>query len=237
MPFDDPLIAYAIAQCHLPVIAAIGHHDDYCIAEEICYHREKTPTAAADFILSRFEAVQTRLEQNLTKISQRFLELLNNFKDRQFYLSEKLRSSAKDSNIKQAHIVQKMSYKINENAYACLYKTAQRLQELKSQLPLQSSLQSQKLAFHLDKQQEKLNTLSQSFLERKNGQIDLNMQKLQHSDPVPWMQKGWTQLIKQGKKLQSIKQVTVGDPLMAPMLDGLLQLKVETITKKEKQND
>ena len=32
--FDLPEIAYALAKSKTPIIAAIGHHDDYCVAEK-----------------------------------------------------------------------------------------------------------------------------------------------------------------------------------------------------------
>ncbi|MEY4630877.1 MAG: hypothetical protein RIQ81_997 [Pseudomonadota bacterium] len=60
--FDTPEVAYAIADCPVPVIAAIGHHDDTCVAEEICHSREKTPTAAAQHILNLFLAARQRIE-------------------------------------------------------------------------------------------------------------------------------------------------------------------------------
>ena len=41
--FDSPEIAYALAEAKMPVISAIGHHDDVCVAELISYHREKLP--------------------------------------------------------------------------------------------------------------------------------------------------------------------------------------------------
>ena len=61
--FDSPEIAYAIAESKIPVLAAIGHHEDVCVAEDICYQREKTPTAAADFIISLFQRTRERLDQ------------------------------------------------------------------------------------------------------------------------------------------------------------------------------
>ncbi len=60
--FDAPEVAYAIAGCPVPVIAAIGHHDDTCIAEEICHLRQKTPTAAAQFLVDCFAAARNRID-------------------------------------------------------------------------------------------------------------------------------------------------------------------------------
>ena len=58
--FDTvPRLPYALAEAKMP-ISAIGHHDDVCVAELISYHREKTPTAAADFLI-------TKIKQTFTK--------------------------------------------------------------------------------------------------------------------------------------------------------------------------
>ena len=60
--FDAPEIAYAVAGCPVPIIAAIGHHDDTCIAEEICHLRQKTPTAAAQYLIDCFATVRSRID-------------------------------------------------------------------------------------------------------------------------------------------------------------------------------
>lgn len=50
--FDDMEICKQIAYCRLPVITAVGHFDDICIADEVSFRSEKTPTAAARFLIS-----------------------------------------------------------------------------------------------------------------------------------------------------------------------------------------
>jgi len=67
--FDAPEIAYAIAGCKVPVIAAIGHHDDVCVAEEICYQRQKTPTAAAQFFLDWISGTRDRINHLADRIA------------------------------------------------------------------------------------------------------------------------------------------------------------------------
>lgn len=89
--FDDLEIAKAIAYSELPVITAIGHFEDVSIADEIAFHSEKTPTAAARFLsqrhidsfgklylkieslgrrlLSRFEKERTLLDGTLQRVT------------------------------------------------------------------------------------------------------------------------------------------------------------------------
>jgi exodeoxyribonuclease VII large subunit len=71
--FDQPQIAYAIARCPVPVIAAIGHHDDVSVCEEICFLRQKTPTAAAEEILRQVR----EFRETLRGLNQRLAQALN----------------------------------------------------------------------------------------------------------------------------------------------------------------
>ncbi|MCX6124097.1 MAG: exodeoxyribonuclease VII large subunit, partial [Proteobacteria bacterium] len=87
--FDGEEIAMAIAQCPVPVIAAIGHHDDRCVAEEICHTREKTPTAAADFIIELIRSTRTQLNEHahwlansLDREITQFTKTLDSFRSR-----------------------------------------------------------------------------------------------------------------------------------------------------------
>ena len=68
--FDGAEIAYKVAKCPVPIIAAIGHHDDLCVAEDICFQRQKTPTAAAEFILDILRQTRQRLDQLSANIAR-----------------------------------------------------------------------------------------------------------------------------------------------------------------------
>jgi len=101
--FDSPDIAYAIAQCKVPVIAAIGHHDDVCVAEEICFQRQKTPTAAAQFFLDWFAGTRDRIadlaEKVVGNVSQRLESHYNNLQRLNLELVEQSQGSLNRANI------------------------------------------------------------------------------------------------------------------------------------------
>ena len=48
--FDAFEVAKLVAEAPVPVLAAIGHHEDSCVVEEVCFQHLKTPTAAAEYI-------------------------------------------------------------------------------------------------------------------------------------------------------------------------------------------
>ena len=292
--FDDKKIALAIANAKTPLIAAIGHHDDVCIAEEIAYRREKTPTAAADFILSEVAKINEyisdkaramgrqalslqnyrseqllnlqntllrnatqnqrvkeerldRLQSSLTQLSQKHLhdklESINR-------LNFQLQNSAQTKIIGVLEKVSKYSFQLAKISSARLSSYSNRLIQVENDLN-QVSYRSLDLKMNrLDRLQDQIRRESQRSLTENQHELSLlskdfsqcwqapffaaerKIQSLQGSlkekDPSPWLQQGWTQLYIDKKQISSISDVNKGDKLSSRLLDGVLELKVES---------
>ena len=59
--FDDYGLAFAIANCSIPVFTAIGHDRDYHVADMVAFDFVKTPTALADVFIDCFAAEDERI--------------------------------------------------------------------------------------------------------------------------------------------------------------------------------
>lgn len=66
--FDDYSLALNVAQFPLPVIVGIGHERDVTVLDFVANMRVKTPTAAAEWLISRGEAALDRLRLVATDI-------------------------------------------------------------------------------------------------------------------------------------------------------------------------
>ena len=64
--FNEPIVANAIHDCTIPIVAAIGHETDTTIAELVADERAATPTQAAMKLVPDREALREQLE-SLTK--------------------------------------------------------------------------------------------------------------------------------------------------------------------------
>jgi exodeoxyribonuclease VII large subunit len=60
-PFNEEVVAKAIAAARVPVISGVGHETDFTIADFVADVRAATPTAAAQLVAKPWEDVEVRL--------------------------------------------------------------------------------------------------------------------------------------------------------------------------------
>jgi exodeoxyribonuclease VII large subunit len=230
--FDSPEIAYAIAACSLPVIAAIGHHEDVCIAEEICFQREKTPTAAADFILSVFQKTRERLDQ-LTLGIQKSLRDRSKLQDQRLaMLRERLMYSVQQVLHGYQQQLTSAETQIEMQTQRRLMSRRHELEHLQLGLAQELARRWQQQIYALEQVARTLQTQSERKLFQEKERIFAWERALIQRDPAPWMKEGWTQLIGAKGRLLSIQDLRIGSSLKAPLPDGTLFLTVDRMEPK-----
>ena len=75
--FDSEAVARAIANAPVPVVTGIGHEIDRTIADEVAHEAQKTPTAAAVFIVGAARAHLESADQAWSGIEEWAQRLLN----------------------------------------------------------------------------------------------------------------------------------------------------------------
>ncbi len=69
-PFNEEIVARAIAASHVPTISAVGHEIDFTISDLAADMRVPTPTAAAEWVVSQLE----RFHRDLSNLHERILQ-------------------------------------------------------------------------------------------------------------------------------------------------------------------
>jgi exodeoxyribonuclease VII large subunit len=210
--FDGEEVALAIAHSKIPIIAAIGHHDDTCVAEEICHTREKTPTAAADRILEVFSDTRTTINEKAHSLAV--------YLDREMTKIDRLQSNLKE--------------RLSSVLDTFFSSQTQRLlfQSVSLSRAFETTFNRQTSAFITMASQ--LNHSANSAIQQLIETVLSLHQQLTALDPTPWLKSGWTQLMAKGKQVNSVDLVNPGETLTARLLDGSLQLQVTHKTAKHK---
>ena len=208
--FDGEEIALAIAHASVPVIAAIGHHDDTCVAEEICHTRQKTPTAAADFVLEIFRSTRTQINEYAHVLARALDREVTRFQRTQASLRERLADSVSQY----------------------FARRHERLQVLIGTLDRSFDLLYERQSNTFTQFASSLHHCALTRCMQIGEQVSLLQEQLVRLDPKPWMETGWTQLARAGKPLKSVRDFKPGDTITARLRDGTLDLSVQHATPK-----
>lgn len=90
--FDDYELAANVAQFPLPVIVGIGHERDTTVLDFICAERVKTPTAAAELLASRAEALLDDLRGAAGAMLQIVTDVIGDSRQQLAYLDGQVRT-------------------------------------------------------------------------------------------------------------------------------------------------
>ncbi len=206
--FDNETLAREIAQFPVPVIAAIGHHQDVPLAALAADFAVSTPTAAAHELSRSWEQARYELGEAAQTIMHGYRQSL---------------VESEHSFSRLAHAIERMmSYLVQRfSEYIFVIKTA--VAKIRQRIMLSQSLLV-----------EKTHHILQSF---KYAQEQTGL-LLQHSeqvvalnDPKRQLRLGYS-IVKKGNKIvRSIRDAVVGDDIHVVVADGDLDAKISHIHK------
>ena len=85
--FNEEIVAKAIFESRIPIISAVGHETDHCIADYVADVRAPTPSAAAEIVIAEksqqlhyLNQTQLRMQQHLTNLIRQYKQRLQSIK-------------------------------------------------------------------------------------------------------------------------------------------------------------
>lgn len=222
--FNEEMVADAIFRSHIPIISAVGHETDHCIADYVADVRAPTPSAAAEMVMAERGEQLKALNRLTLSLNQCIFHLLRNGK-------EKLNGLQRDP--------------LFSNPYALLSEKMQRIDEFKIALDrrmedMLKQLRLKLMAFEKQNQALKPSTriihcreklgmvqknLDQSFAkyrQQKKKQLEQISLLLKALDPRNLLSKGYCVVFseKTHSIITSISTLSKGDPVQLLFADG-----------------
>ena len=198
--FDTLALAENVAQFPLPIITGIGHDRDESILDMVSHTRVKTPTAAAQFLITHAEQTLRRIEtceERIIRTMQGRMEL------------ERLRLTRLSERIPPLF---------------SLFRTRQetRLDQLLQRLNTQIQRKTDREHQRLDNLSSRLSPLVSHLLESHLHRLQLLEQRAKSLDPTLLLHRGYSITLLNGHALHDPIQTKPGDIIETRLEKGTL---------------
>ena len=236
-PFNEEVVARAIADCPLPVISSVGHETDTTIADLVADKRAATPTAAAEL------ATPQRLDNTLMLIGD-FQQRLYNTMRAQIDFEKKQLAKLTGSYIFQqpTRLYENYAQKVDQLTQQLRQQQERRLTNASNDV---AQVYNRLLAYNpqrlvdqerLTVQQlaARLQTAAQAKTQQTAQQLQALTKQLHSLDPLKIMERGYTYVTRNGKVVNQAAQLNTGEPLLLHFADGEVTVTITDI--KEKKN-
>ena len=196
--FDSYLLAANCAQFPLPIITGIGHERDDTVLDMVAHTRMKTPTAVAEFLISRMDAAADELEE----LRQIVCELSTNILT------------------KQRTFLQLVGSRLPAVVTRCIERHRLVLQTLGGKLPNSTTglLLHQRTA--LESMQIRMRSRLATILAEETNFIRLKEQFIKMASPDYVLKRGYSLALKDGKIVKHAVELRSGDEITTRFADG-----------------
>ena len=204
--FNEEKVAYAIYNCKIPVISAVGHEIDFTIADFVADLRAPTPTGAAELAVPNEKDVLTYIEQ----LKLRSKKSLNN---KITILRQKLDEISNKYILKNPISI----YQVKEQKFDIL------IDKLKYNM--QNLYNYKEKKFLNIKSSFILKNPNQLIDNKKNKYLQL-ISKLDALSPLSTIQRGYGIIKKDDKVITKIKDLETKDKISLELSDGKIDAEV-----------
>ena len=196
--FDSEQLAERCANFPLPIITGIGHLRDETILDLVAHKNLKTPTAVAEYIISRTLELDMYLLELGDRIQKSVILRLEQEKNR----------------------LTSLSAYIPQYALRLLTASDNKLTALQHRIELKTADFIAKNRLLLDRKSDQLSAIVNQQLQQQQNNLKLIETKLQLLDPQQLLRKGYSFTTHNGKLITSITQLASGDTITTTLADG-----------------
>lgn len=260
--FNEEIVAAAIYRSKIPIIAAVGHETDHCIAEYVADVRAPTPSAAAEVaigeksqLITHLTQLQRRLIQALTHILRRKQEALGAIMRQPLFsspyalLAAQLQRSdtlreAIDLAIAQRLARLHLTLEGRKRHLSALNPLVRLRQRRENFLMLQKNCKAAILQaitrahqrFPYDRVQRRLQQVWQTMLSRRREKLDAISAALEAANPKNLLARGYCMLFseKGNFTITSAHQLSAEDRVTLLLADGKAEALINNVVLDDK---
>ncbi len=225
--FDSYWLAYNIAQFPLPVISGIGHERDETIVDMVAHTRVKTPTAAAEFLIDRFDEKATYHDYLKDTFLNKVGEMLQDAQENLHYQTNRFSPLVKQiiSNKKEQLLIanEQLIFATKKLTRSKRYELKHHQNRLEYLTETELTWQNKRV-LNLEK---KIGIRVRHLIDNQKHQLLLYEQSAKYLNPENILQKGYTLTLKDGVIIKDKNQLKKNDTIITKFKDGEIKSVVE----------
>jgi exodeoxyribonuclease VII large subunit len=230
--FNDETLARAIRASTIPVVSAVGHEIDFTIADFAADLRAPTPSAAAELLVPDVSAITRTLERDHGRLQQRMRRTLEARTQRLDHLLARINAQRPQARLARAgERLAALHTRLRDRSGAGIERRAARVAQLRTRLlaqhPKLRLLRDAQRAHAFD---ERLRHAIAHAFERGRARIGELARTLHAVSPLATLERGYAIVLEResGRVVRSVTQATAGAELRVRLIDGDVDIRVET---------
>lgn len=229
--FDSYTVATNIAQFPIPVITGIGHEKDVLITDLVANKRLKTPTAAAEFILEKFDEANYFLTEAVNGYIQEARNLLNIEKLHIMQVQSQLFPSIIQTLLEEKNRLGRATQKTKELLVRRTMTEKNFLSLATQRISISSLNQIEKAINSLFTAYAKTRDIALSQINKQRVNIEKKEILIESINPVNVLKRGYSITLKNEKLITSATKVGKGDKIRTILMEGNIWSEVDRIEK------
>lgn len=235
-PFNEEVVARAIAGCKIPIVSGVGHEIDFTIADFVADVRAPTPSAAAELVVPDCSERLRAIEALARRLTSTWRRLVADCKRRTRWLQRRLQQVHPGVWLRQQN--QRLDELEQRSVRALTYRLARersRVRELTAHLHRASpALRLTQARARLERAEEALTTSIAHRLQRLTSQLQSLAGLLNMVSPLATLQRGYAIVTDaHGHVVTRSDAVNVGEPIEAKLAHGRVQAIVQRVEGEE----
>lgn len=225
--YNNYTLAKTIATFPIPVLTGIGHSTNETVSEMVAYKNAITPTELADFLIQHFHNFAVPVRESARTIRDTAHQILSETKSGFHYLTQRFRVQTRHTLSYNLQALLNQGLLLKNAAQTNLTSGKNELLMLRYQIAGGAGAQLNQALGNIPVLQNRLRQSVLQSTRHESKNLELCEKSIALLDPENVLKRGYSITFRDGKLIQSIRQLSKDDLIETRLSDGTIISKVQ----------